>query len=132
MDYLIYINYIGEDWNNNQLYDFIFSNTLENIDGDGWDNYPAAGTPELPNKQLITNVGRVETEIKFDLIQNSHIFAYWDAVDGVVAIGWENTDEYDTYPEKRLFFHFGQDKNEVDSLLIEHEMKITENIMQTV
>jgi hypothetical protein len=29
-----------------------------------------------------------------------------DAVDGVIALGYEN-DDYESYPESRLHFHFG-------------------------
>jgi hypothetical protein len=26
----------------------------------------------------------------------------WDAVDGVIALGYENIDDYESYPESRL------------------------------
>jgi hypothetical protein len=124
-EFLIFINYVGVGWDGQHIYDFIFSTDYENIDAEGWDNYPAAGSPELPPEHLISSVIRIETKIKFDLVADSELFAYWDAVDGVIAIAWENTDNYEVYPEKRLFFSFGHKKSVVNTIFIEKEIKIT-------
>ena len=35
--FLIYINMVGKDYKGNLLYEFIFSDTLENVDGEEWD-----------------------------------------------------------------------------------------------
>jgi hypothetical protein len=35
--FLVYINKIGTNYKGNFLYEFIFSNTTENVDGDNWD-----------------------------------------------------------------------------------------------
>ena len=107
--YLIYVNRIGEDWTGKQLYEFLFSDKIENVDGDDWDAYPASGRPSPPNGNFVKRVGRVVTEdLKFKLVQNSSEFAVWDAVDGVVALAWEDMDDYDEYPENRVAIHFGE------------------------
>lgn len=124
-EHLIFINYVGIGWDNQNIYDFIFSLETENIDGDGWDNYPASGAPEIPPEHLISSVIRIETAIKFDLVSDSELFAYWDAVDGVIAIGWENTDNYEVYPEKRIYFKFLEGKDTIHRIFIEKEIKIT-------
>ena len=124
-EYLIFINYVGTGWDGSNIYDFIFSFENEDIDGEGWDNYPASGAPEVPASHLISSVIRIETPIKFDLITNSELFAYWDAIDGVIAIAWENTDDYEVYPEKRIYFTFIQTKESINQIFIEKEIKIT-------
>jgi hypothetical protein len=122
--YLIYINEIGKDYKSDNLYEFIFSDTCENIDGEEWDEYPAAGKPEPPNINYIHYVGKLKTEYKFDVIQDSDTFSVWDAVDGLVALAWENIDDYDEYPETRIYFRFGETMKEVESKLYEKEIKL--------
>lgn len=120
--YLIFVNIVGKDYKGNFIYEFIFSDTTTDIDGEEWDVYPASGRPEVPHENFIVNVGRLETEIKFDVIQNSDTFAVWDAVDGVIALAWENINFYDAYPEKRLCFKFGETIKDVNDKLYEKDL----------
>ena len=105
---LVYINKIGQNWKGNYVYEFLFSDVLEDIDGDGWDSYPSLGNPEPPEDSIIKKSGSLFTTLKLDLVKDSESFAMWDAVDGIVALAWENMEGYDDYPEKRLFFTFGE------------------------
>jgi hypothetical protein len=114
---LAYINYIGEDWTGNHIYEFLFTDSLNDIDGDDWDSVPASGRPSPPSSNFITKVGRLTSELKLELVQDSDTFALWDAVDGVVALGWEDISEYDEYPETRLYFDFGTPIKEVEKIL---------------
>lgn len=125
--YLIYVILIGKTHKDNYLYEFLFSDNIENIDGEDWDQFPAAGRPESPHEDLIKKYGRLDTEIKFDLIQNSDTFAVWDAVDGVIALAWENVNTYDAYPDKRLCFKFGETIKEVEDKLYEKDLILNYN-----
>ncbi len=120
--FLIYINMVGKDYKGNLIYEFIFSDTTKNIDGEEWDTFPASGRPEPPHENFIKNVGRLESELHLDVIQNSDTFAVWDAIDGVIALGWENINAYDSYPEKRLCFKFGETLEEVEAKLYEKDL----------
>jgi len=120
--FLIYINMVGKDYKGSLIYEFIFSDTIENVDGEEWDTYPASGRPEPPHENFIKKVGRLESELKLDVVQNSDTFAVWDAVDGVIALGWENINAYDSYPEKRLCFKFGESIMDVESKLYENDL----------
>ena len=120
--FLIYVNKIGKDYKENYLYEFIFSDATKNIDGDDWDTFPASGRPSAPHDHFIKKVGRLESEIKFDVVQDSDTFAVWDAVDEVIALAWENINAYDSYPEKRICFKFGEPMNEVESKLYEKDL----------
>jgi hypothetical protein len=120
--YLIYVNFIGKNYQGNYLYEFIFSDTTKNIDGEYWDQFPASGRPEPPHEHLIKKVGRIESELKLDIIQNSDTFALWDAIDGVISLAWENINAYDSYPEKRLCFKFGETLQEVEDKLYEKDL----------
>lgn len=126
--FLIYVNMVGKDYKGNLLYEFIFSDTTKNIDGEDWDTFPASGRPEPPHENFIKNVGRLESELHLDVIQNSDTFAVWDAIDGVIALAWENINAYDAYPEKRLCFKFGETLEEVEAKLYEKDLILNYNI----
>lgn len=126
--FLVYINLVGKDYKGNFLYEFIFSDTVVDIDGEEWDTYPASGRPEPPHDIFIKKVGRLESELHLDVIQNSDTFAVWDAVDGVIALAWENINAYDAYPSKRLCFKFGETIGEVEEKLYELDLILKYNM----
>jgi hypothetical protein len=120
--FLIYVNRVGKDYKGNFIYEFIFSDTTKGIDGDDWDTFPASGRPSAPHDHYIKKVGRLESELNLDVIQDSDTFAVWDAIDDVIALAWENINAYDAYPEKRLCFKFGEDAESVESKLYEKDL----------
>jgi hypothetical protein len=120
--FLIFINKIGKNWKDEFIYEFIFSNSIDDIDGDEWDSYPAAGNPSPPNIEFIKKVGTLMTTLNLDVIQNSESFSIWDSVDGVISMAWENLDGYEDYPETRLFFKFGESINSVEDKLYERDL----------
>ena len=119
---------VGKDYKGNLIYEFIFSDTTKNIDGEEWDVFPASGRPEPPHDNFIKNVGRLESELNLEVIQNSDTFAVWDAIDGVIALAWENINAYDAYPEKRLCFKFGETLEDVEAKLYEKDLILNYNI----
>ena len=126
--YLIYVNRVGKDYKGNFIYEFIFSDTTKDIDGEEWDTFPASGRPEAPHEKFIKKVGRLESDLNLDVVQNSDTFAVWDAVDGVIALAWENINAYDAYPETRLCFRFGELISDVEEKLYEKDLILNYNI----
>jgi hypothetical protein len=122
--FLIYVNKIGSDWVGTNLYEFLFSDTLEDIDGEEWDCFPALNNPSPPHKNLVKLVGRLSTEIKLSVIQESDAFSVWDSVDGVVSLAWEYILDYEEYPEDRIAFPFGITKALVDEKLYARDLKL--------
>jgi hypothetical protein len=125
--YLIYINSVGKDWQGNYLYEFLYSNTIKNVDGEDWDAVPASNRPEPPSEEFVKKVGKLTTNVKLSLVQESDTFSVWDAVDGIIALGWENIDEYDEYPEVRLWFKFGEEIKTVNDKLYEKDIVLEYN-----
>jgi hypothetical protein len=126
--FLIYVNMVGKDYKGNYIYEFIFSDSTKNIDGDEWDTFPASGRPHVPHDNFIKRVGRLESILKLDVIQNSDTFAVWDAIDGVIALAWENINAYDSYPDQRLCFKFGTTIKDVEAKLYEKDLILKYNI----
>jgi hypothetical protein len=121
---LIYVLPVGKNWKEEYIYEFIFSDDISNVDGEDWDSYPASGKPSAPHKSLIKAVGKLTSEMIFDVVQNSDTFAVYDAVDGVIALAWENIDDYDQYPESRICFRFGDDIKKVKDTLYSKDITL--------
>ena len=115
--FLVYINVIGSTWQDENVYEFLFSDVTEDVDGEHWDKFPAAGTPEPPKEGFIKLVGTLTVDMSLCVIQESDTFAVWDAVDKITALAWEDISEYETYPESRLFFNFGETLEDVKTKL---------------
>lgn len=120
--FLIYINYIGKDHKMNHLYEFLFNDTTVNLDGEEWDTYPASGRPEPPHEIFIKKALLLRSELKLDVVQDSDTFAVWDAIDGIIALAWENVNSYEIYPDHRLCFHFGEAFKTVNDKLYEKDL----------
>lgn len=121
--FLIYVNQVGEDYKGQNIYEFLFSDTTSKIDGEEWDTFPASSRPKPPHEIFIKEALVLRSELKLDVIQNSDTFAVWDAVDGVIALAWENMSEYEIYPEHRVCFKFGETKEEVENKLYEKDFR---------
>jgi len=114
---LIYVNEIGTDYKGQKQYEFIFSESTE-IDMDEWFDVPASSTvsSKSPHVEYIDQVGLLkDTDIVFELIQNSDYFGVIDAVDGIIAMAWEKSN-FDL-DEDRLYFRFGETYENVSKKL---------------
>jgi hypothetical protein len=131
---LIYINEIGSDYKGQKQYEFIFSESTE-IDMDEWFVIPSSSTsqPKSPEIEYVDLVGLLkDTNLQLELIQDSDYFGVIDAVDGVIALGWEKFDFDSEF--QRISFKFGESLESVtkklkqrDYLLIKEEVKIKES-----
>ena len=117
--FLCFVNLIGEENDGYYRYEFIFTDNPDEFWGENFEYKPAGLVNDLlPSEEYITEVHTVKTKLKFDLIQNNMCFGLQDAMDGIVAIAFENIDEYESYPEEgRLFFMFGETFEEVERKL---------------
>jgi hypothetical protein len=119
MRYLTYINGLGPDYKGNNLYEFIFSENLD-VWGDSWESSPSGGYPTPPKLEHINKVGVLRnSDVKLELVQNSDYFNMSDAMDGVIALGWE-IEEYDE--NNRLVFKFGEEEESVKNKLYEKDL----------
>jgi hypothetical protein len=114
MNKLIYINGMGPNYKGQNIYEFIFSDTLE-VWGENWDSKPANGYPNPPDYEYVKKVGTlINDDITLELIQDSDVFSVIDSMDGVIAMGWEKeSGEVDFSLVKRLVFRFGDTEDEI-------------------
>ena len=123
MNKLVFVNELGPNFKGDNLYEFIFS-TEKEIDGEGWDSFPAGGNPQPPHIDFISKVGVLKSDkVKLNVIQNSDFFSIYDAVDNVIALAWEDIEnEYYDDNQTRLVFHFGDTEEKVIDKLYERDI----------
>ena len=119
MSYLTYVNGLGPNYKGDNLYEFIFSDSLD-VWGESWESRPSNGYPTPPELKYIKKVGVLRnTDLKLELIQNSDFFCMIDAMDTVVALAWE-TEELEG--QKRMVFRFGSTEQEIKDKLYERDL----------
>ena len=119
MSQLIFVNGLGPNYKGDNLYELIFSDTLD-VWGESWESKPSNGYPSPPELKHIKKVGVLRnTDIKLELIQNSDFFCMIDAMDDVVALGWEPEE---VRGQKRLVFRFGEEEQKIKDRLYERDL----------
>jgi len=114
-----FIRLIGEETDGYYRYEFIFTANIDEFWGENFEYKPSCLVNNLmPYEKFITEIHIVKMKIKLDLIQNSCCFGFQDCTDGIIALAWENVDDYDEYPEEgRIFFRFGETLDDVENKL---------------
>lgn len=121
---LIYVNELGPNYKGDNIYEFIFSD-VEEVWGDEWDAEPASGRPSPPNIEYIKKVGVLRnSDIELELVQNSDFFSVYDAVEDVIALGWEKSDSEHVIDDNytRLVFRYGDTVKSVEDKLYERDI----------
>jgi hypothetical protein len=126
MNRLVFVNELGPNFRGDNLYEFIFSDN-EDVSGEDWESSPAGGNPQPPHIDYITKVGVLKNDkIKLNVIQSSDFFSFYDAVDKVIALSWEDIEnEYYNEEDTRLVFHYGDSEQDVMSKLYERDIILT-------
>jgi hypothetical protein len=124
MNYLIYVNELGPNYKGDNIYEFIFSDSSEDIWGENWDSKPSNGYPLPPDLEHIKKVGVLKNDvITMSVIQNSDYFSMTDSIDDIVALCWENeSEDVDFTRQKRLVFKFGETEQSVKDKLYERDI----------
>ena len=123
--YLIYINRIGTTFKGEHIFEFLFSNSVDWEWDESWyESSVMTDTRELsPNESIIKIVGTLKTdEFDLELVQEDGVRDIYNAVEGIIALGWEKLEEDEEIPERRRVFNFGDTKESVDEQLYEYDL----------
>jgi len=121
--YLIYINRIGTTFKGEHIFEFLFSNSVDWEWDESWyESSVMTDTRELsPDESIIKVVGTLKTdEFDLELVQEDGVRDIYNAVEGIIALGWEKLEEDEEIPERRRVFNFGDTKESVDEQLYEY------------
>ena len=123
MNYLIFINGMGPNYKGDNIYEFIFSDTLD-VWGENWESKPSNGYPLPPDLEHIKKVGVLKNDmITMSVIQNSDYFSMIDSMDGIISLAYENeSDDVDFDRQTRLVFSFGETEESVKNKLYERDI----------
>jgi hypothetical protein len=118
--YLIYINKIGENYKGECIFEFLFSDKTNWDWDENW--YVSSVISDkndlTPEPSFIKLVGNLKTDVlDLELIQDSGVFQIYNAVEGIIALGWEKLVDSEEYPEERIVFRFGETKKSVEEKL---------------
>lgn len=125
--YLIYINRIGTTFKGEHIFEFLFSNSVEwEWDETWYESSVMTDTRELsPDESIIKMVGTLKTdEFNLELVQEDGVRDIYNAVEGIIALGWEKLEEEEEIPEKRRVFNFGDTKESIDEQLYEYDLAL--------
>jgi hypothetical protein len=122
--FLIYVNELGPNYRGDNIYEFIFSDRVEDVWGEMWESKPSNGYPSPPDIEHIKKVGVLKNDkITLSVIQKSDYFSMIDATDDVIALAWENENESINFDiVKRLVFRFGDSEEVVKNKLYERDI----------
>lgn len=113
--FLVCINKIGINLDNEYEYELYFSDTIDIFD-ENEINYSPCGLKKINYNDYLVyqKIKIIETDIKLSLINDNMCFGYRHAIDGIIALGYEDINDYDEYPENgRLVLKYGMTIDEV-------------------
>ena len=119
MSKLIYVNILGKNADDENVYEFYFTDEIEFVWQTDWDVKPSSiCNIKPPPKMCYTNINILKTKIVLDLAQKNSCFSMQDCKDKIIPVAWENLDDYTEYPEDgRIVFHFGLDLAKIEVIL---------------
>ena len=128
---LIYINKIGTNFKGEHMFEFLFSDRTDHDWEEDW--YESSVITDMsvmtPPTNYIKSVGFLQTkELDLHLVQESGVFQVYNAVEGIIALGWEKWDEEDDNVDEefeRLVFKFSDHQAEVEAKLMTMGIELT-------
>jgi hypothetical protein len=109
--YLCYINKLGPNHRNELIYEFIFTNDIENVNGDDWDRFPASGYPGLPHSDFMSNVRLLKTSsLDLELAKDFNI-NYLTPGDNIIPDMWNDSFDPDLQAGPVHILYIGTDEN---------------------
>lgn len=117
--FLCFIRQIGENIENEFIYELLFTETIDSFWGDDFDVFPSCLCSDLiPYENEYSLITEIKTDIKLDLAINSCCFSYQDVTDGIIPCAWQSLNGLDEYPsDGRLILHFGLSYEETEEIL---------------
>jgi len=129
--FLIYINKIGTNHKGEHIFEFLFSDRTDwDWDESWYESSVVTDKNDLtPEPNYIKLVGNLKTEdLDLELVQNSGVFQIYNAVEGIIALGWEKLEDSDEdYPEERIVFRFGESKESIENKLYSMDLVLNYN-----
>lgn len=112
---LVFIRFIGEENDGYYAYELMFSNNIEKFEIEKDNDYCCLCQTIIPATKTI--IHKVKMKIKLSLIQDNCCFSFKHSKLGIVALAYENIDNYDEYPDDRIILFYGDEYDDVERKL---------------
>ena len=123
---VVFILHIGRDSDGMNIYRFFLSRDTEETFAEGWAEKPSCNErieDLVIDESMYECEKELKTNIKLDLAQDNCCFSMQDCRDHIVALGYENLDEAEEYPEPcRIVILFGDDIDDVERMFAQRDM----------
>ena len=113
--YLIYVNPLGKNTNEEYEYEFFFSETPDTAWGQDWDdNYPNFCDDLTPDESTYSVIKRLKTNIPFFCMQQNSCFPFYYVTKNILCLCYEDISQYEEFPTPyRIVFQFGEEYDSV-------------------
>jgi len=119
-EYLVYIDFVGKDGNDQYLYELYVAKDPTLVFGDFWDVLPigmCSKDQKKPHPSTIDDKIEIRLPILLKLAQNNNSLSMTDVTDNILALAWQDLSFYEEYPEYRLVLHYGENLKVVQDKL---------------
>lgn len=124
---VVYVSLVGKDASGLNIYNIFVSQNTDDVFSEGWGEKPASNIKNdflMIGNDMFDYIKEVRTDIILDLAQDNTCFSMQDARDNIVALAYENIDEYEEYPENgRIVIHFGDMLSDVEKMLAKRDIQ---------
>ncbi len=125
---ICYINHVGKNTDGMNVYQFMFTETPDDVFCDGWSEKPACNISNdvlMPDESMYNYIAELKTDMPLDLAQDNCCYSMQDCRDGIIALASENLDTAEEYPEEgRVVIHFGDEFDEIEDMLANRELRL--------
>lgn len=107
---------------NENVFRFYFTNkdSIDDVVGEGWSTI-CSNQVVRPYKKYIESTYIIQNRrLDMELLTENDYYTYNDGADGIIALGWEYSEN--ETPNKRLVFNFGDTLDEVENKLYSKEI----------
>ena len=123
---VVYVLYVGKDVDNLNIYHFLLATNSEEVFSEGWGEKPSCNINNdflMISDNMYEYVKELKTSIILDLAQDNSCFSMQDCRDNIIALAYENIDNYEEYPDEgRIVIHFGDSIDEVERILAKRNL----------
>ena len=121
--YVIYVQEVGKDNDNNYVYEFLISEDPDSVWVDNWNELPVCNEKDTkPSEDDYDYVKELRTDIKLSLGQDNCCVSFMDIKDNIAALAYEDLTDAEEYPEPRIVILYGDSLDEVEKMLAERNL----------
>lgn len=121
--YVIYVQEVGKDNDNNYVYEFLISEDPDSVWVDSWNELPVCNEQDTkPSEDDYDYVKELRTDIKLSLGQNNCCVSFMDVKDNIAALAYEDLSEAEEYPDPRIVILYGDPLDEVEEMLAKRNL----------